>query len=63
VLLDRAREGVAFASELLSRGVSILVVSRIFGHASVAFTGDRYGHLMPRHFDALRAALSVGSVP
>ena len=46
----------AYASELLSRGVSILAVSRILGHASVAFTGDRYGHLMARDFDAVRAA-------
>jgi integrase len=49
----------AYASELLSRGVSILAVSRILGHASVAFTGDRYGHMMARDFDAVRAALSV----
>ena len=49
----------SFASELLSRGVSPLAVSRILGHASASFTLDRYGHLMPRDFDAVRAALSV----
>ena len=42
----------SFASELLSRGVSPLAVSRILGHASASFTLDRYGHLMPRDFDA-----------
>jgi integrase len=52
----------AYISELLSRGVSPLAVSRIAGHAKAGFTMDRYGHVLPRDFDAVRAALSVGGV-
>lgn len=51
----------AYISELLSRGVSPLAVSRIAGHYSAAFTMDRYGHIMPRDFDAVRAALTGGA--
>jgi integrase len=49
----------AYISELLSRGVSPLAVSRVAGHAAASFTMDRYGHLMPRDFDAVRSALST----
>lgn len=47
----------AFCSTLLAAGVPVLDVSRIVGHASAGFTMDRYGHLMPRHGDGIRAAL------
>ena len=47
----------AFASLLLAESVPVLDVSRILGHASAAFTMDRYGHLMPRHADGIRAAI------
>lgn len=35
------------ASVMLPSGASLLLVSRRLGHASVATTGDVYGHLMP----------------
>ena len=35
------------ASVMLSAGVPLKVVSEIFGHASVAITGDVYGHVSP----------------
>ncbi len=47
----------AFCSALLGAGVPVLDVSRIAGHASAAFTMDRYGHLTPRHAEGIRAAL------
>ncbi len=53
---------LAYISELLSRGASPLAVSRIAGQYLASFTMDRYGHLAPRDFDAVRAALSVEGV-
>jgi site-specific recombinase XerD len=35
------------ASVMLAAGVPLKVVSEIFGHASVAITGDVYGHVSP----------------
>ena len=35
------------ASVMLQSGASLLLVSRRLGHASIATTGDVYGHLMP----------------
>jgi len=35
------------ASVMLSSGVPLKVVSEILGHASVAITGDVYGHVSP----------------
>ena len=35
------------ASVMLQNGASLLLVSRRLGHASVATTGDVYGHLLP----------------
>ena len=32
---------------MLSAGVPLKVVSEVFGHASVAITGDIYGHVSP----------------
>jgi len=43
------------ASVMLSAGVPLKVVSEIFGHASVAITGDVYGHVSP---DISREALT-----
>ena len=35
------------ASVMLQSGASLLLVSKRLGHASVATTGDIYGHLLP----------------
>ncbi len=35
------------ASVILQNGGSLLLVSKRLGHASIATTGDVYGHLMP----------------
>jgi hypothetical protein len=35
---------------MLSAGVPLKVVSEVFGHASVAITGDIYGHVSPEGF-------------
>jgi Phage integrase family len=43
------------ASVMLSAGVPLKVVSEVFGHASVAITGDVYGHVSP---DVSREALT-----
>jgi integrase len=43
------------ASVMLSAGVPLKVVSEVFGHASVAITGDIYGHVSP---EVSRAALT-----
>jgi integrase len=32
---------------MLSAGVPLKLVSEVFGHASVAITGDIYGHVSP----------------
>jgi integrase len=40
---------------MLSAGVPLKVVSEVFGHATVAITGDVYGHVSP---DVSRQALS-----
>jgi hypothetical protein len=48
------------ASVMLSAGVPLKVVSEVFGHASVAFTGDVYGHVSP---DVLREALPGLATP
>jgi len=35
------------ASLMLNRGIPVIVVSRILGHARPSITLDVYGHLMP----------------
>ncbi len=35
------------ASVMLTRGVPLKGVSDIFGHSSIAITGDIYGHVSP----------------
>jgi integrase len=45
-----------FATTLLGDGVAPFIVSRLVGHASVAFTMARYGHWTQDHLDAARVA-------
>jgi integrase len=45
-----------FASTLLGDGVAAFIVSRLIGHASVAFTLARYAHWTQDHLDTARAA-------
>lgn len=48
------------ASHLLAAGVNVKVVSERLGHASVAFTLDTYGHVMPgQQADAAAAAAAL----
>jgi integrase len=51
----------AYASELLSRGVSPLKVAEQLGHATPAFTMTVYGHVVPRDDDAVRDALALSA--
>lgn len=45
-----------YASRLVRRGVDLLRVRDLLGHSSVKVT-ERYAHLVPDQFDAVRAAL------
>jgi integrase/recombinase XerD len=63
----RSRTGIVFdphwfrhtmATRLLRDGVSLEVVSKLLGHASVTTTSDIYGHLTPQ--DARRALEAAG---
>ena len=45
----------SFASNHLAAGVPMATVSKLMGHASLAFTVDRYGHLLPEVADGLPA--------
>ena len=48
------------ASHLLMAGVNVKVVSERFGHASVSFTLDTYGHVMPgQQAEAAAAAAAL----
>ena len=48
------------ASHLLMAGVNVKVVSERLGHASVSFTLDTYGHVMPgQQAQAAAAAASL----
>lgn len=53
------------ATTLFGRGESAKVVQEILGHASPAFTLEKYGHALPEHFAAaagrLDAAMSGGA--
>lgn len=42
---------------LLAKGVNILVVSKLMGHHSPAFTLERYGHLVPSMNDKIDEVL------
>jgi integrase len=51
------------ASHLLMAGVNVKVVSERLGHASVSFTLDTYGHVMPgQQAEAAAAAASLLTV-
>jgi site-specific recombinase XerD len=43
-------------AQMLTRGVSLKVVSDILGHSSIAITGDIYGHVSP---DVARQAMDT----
>ncbi len=47
------------ASVMLTNGVSLKVVSDLLGHASVAITGDIYGHVTPEVSASAVAALDA----
>jgi integrase len=47
------------ATHLLATGVNLKVVSERLGHASVAFTLDRYGHVMPGQQASAAAAVAA----
>lgn len=50
----------AHASHLLAAGVNVKVVSERLGHASVAFTLDVYGHVLPgQQADAAAAVAAL----
>lgn len=54
------------AAHLIAAGVDSLTISRRLGHASVSFTLDRYGHLMPdagANAAAAVAALLAAATP
>lgn len=46
-----------YASELVSRGVSIDRVSKLLGHSSIQQTYSAYSHWLPDEFDDIRAVL------
>jgi site-specific recombinase XerC len=45
-----------YVTTLLGDRVAVFIVSRLVGHASVAFTLARYGHWTQDHLDTARAA-------
>lgn len=47
-----------YASQLLSAGVPLPVVSRYLGHENIAVTGKTYAHFLPSDFEASRAAIN-----
>ena len=48
-----------YASRLVQAGVHLTRVRDLLGHASITTT-ERYAHLVPDQFDAVRAALAAG---
>lgn len=57
VTLHEARH--TFASLMIAAGVNAKALSTYMGHASVAFTLDRYGHLMPGNEEAAAGLLDA----
>lgn len=57
--------GVTHATHLLASGVNVKVVSERLGHASVSFTLDVFGHVMPDQQASAAAAVAapVDGVP
>jgi integrase len=49
-----------FASDLLSKGARLDLVSKILGHKSVEITSKVYAHAMPSDFGTIRALLTAG---
>jgi hypothetical protein len=49
------------SSDLLMAGVNVKVVSERFGHASVSFPLDTYGHIMPGQQARPGAVVVAGS--
>jgi integrase len=47
------------ASLLIAAGLNAKTVSAILGHASIAITFDRYGHLFPGSEDEARALIDA----
>ena len=50
-----------YASYLIAAGVDMKAISEYMGHSSVAFTYDRYGHLLPNSRDENRAKLEASA--
>jgi integrase len=48
-----------YASRLVGRGIELIRVRDLLGHSSIQTT-ERYAHLAPDQFDAVRAALVAG---
>ena len=44
---SRGQQTVHFASLMIAAGVNAKALSTYMGHANIAITMDRYGHLMP----------------
>ena len=57
ISLQKARH--CYASWLLEAGVPLATVSKLMGHASVAITADRYGHLSERALPEVAAVLAA----
>ena len=55
--LHEARHSTA--SMWIASGWSVKVVSELIGHASIAITLDRYGHLFPAAIDDAAAAFAA----
>jgi integrase len=55
--LHEARHSAA--SMWIASGWSVKVVSELIGHASIAITLDRYGHLFPAALDDAAAAFAA----
>jgi len=46
-----------FATSLLLRGVSIQLVSKLLGHASIQITEKTYIHILPKHLEGITDCL------
>jgi integrase len=57
ITLHEARH--TFASLMIAAGVNAKAVSTYMGHASIAITFDRYGHLMPGNEDEAAGLLDA----